>query len=577
MYDILLTNGKIIDVRARKITRRDILVKNGRIHFPVPGEDTRVQEVIDVGGAYIAPGFIDGHIHIESSMLTPLEFSMEAVKWGTTSIFADPHEIANVLGMKGVRLFLDQSDLAPLRVNIGIPSCVPATDMETSGGVITLDDIRSLLPDKRVYGLAEMMNFPGVVYNIGDAREKVRLTIEAGKIVDGHAPGLSGEALETYICNGASDWEVRIGSDHECTTSEEAIEKWEKGMFIMMRHGSASKDLENILPGVCRKGISLDKFGLVSDDLSAPDLRRRGHVNHLVGIAARILHKEIGGDFERAAIEAIAMATINTASYFRKDTGRIAEGAPADLVVFDSLEEIVPALVISRGEVVSESGKYVGKAPSFDFSSYAHPLTVKDGFADKLVVSSKNEYETVRVIGVKENSILTSEIHEKMHVDEGVIRASLGKGIYKVAVLERHRGTGNISVGFVKGFLFRGGAIACTVAHDSHNLIVLGADEVSMIKAVNKLKNTGAGGLAAVFEGREEVLPLGLAGLMSTEKTDSVIAAHERLLSLLKDMGFENDPYLTLSFIALPVIPKLKITDKGLVDVEKFGFVELFV
>ncbi len=576
MSSILLKNGRLIDVEARKIERGDLLVRDGKIHFPVGEEAAAAEETIDLGGAYISPGFIDGHIHIESSTLTPLEFSREAVKRGTTSLFVDPHEIANVLGAKGVRLFLEQADSLPLTMNIGIPSCVPATDMETSGGEITLADIRSLLADEKVYGLAEMMNFPGIIHDIGDAREKVRLTLKAGKIVDGHAPGLTGDALKAYISNGDMDWEVRIGSDHECTTPEEALEKWESGMYIMLRHGSASKDLENILPEICRKGICLDKFGLVSDDLSASDLRGNGHMDNLIGIAAGILHKEIGGDLERAAMEAIAMATLNHANYFRQRTGRLSEGAVADIVVFDSLEKIAPKLVISRGKVVVRDGKCAGDTAARDYSSYAHPVVVKDNFADKLMVTSKNGSEAVRVIGVKTDTLLTEELIVKMPVNEGVIRPSVIRGVYKIAVLERHKGTGNISVGFVKGLEFLGGAIASTVAHDSHNLIVVGADEASMIRAVSRVKMAG-GGLAAVYKGREEVFPLELAGLMSVAGIDEVLSRHEKLMALIKEMGFDRDPFLALSFLALPVIPKLKITDKGLVDVEKFKFVDLFV
>ena len=270
------------------------------------------------------------------------------------------------------------------------------------------------------------------------------------------------------------------------------------------------------------------------------------------------------------------MATLNHANYFRKRTGRLSEGSAADIVVFDSLEKIAPKLVISRGKIVVRDGKYTGDAVSWDYSPYAHPVVVKDNFADKLVVTSKDGSETVRVIGVKENTLLTEELIVKVPVNEGVIRPSVIRGIYKIAVLERHKGTGNISVGFVKGIEFLGGAIASTVAHDSHNLIVAGADEASMIKAVNRVKIAG-GGLAAVFKGAEEVLPLELAGLMSVAGIDEVLSCHERLMALIKEMGFKNDPFLALSFLALPVIPKLKITDKGLVDVEKFKFVDLFV
>ncbi|MDD3089718.1 MAG: amidohydrolase family protein, partial [Candidatus Omnitrophica bacterium] len=293
MRPVIFTGAKVIDVVSRKVVNTDVLVKDAKTYL---GEAPLIQgcEVIDLKGAYLAPGFIDGHIHIESSMLTPIEFSREAVKKGTTAVFCDPHEIANVLGPRGVELFLEQAEQAVIKINIAVPSCVPATDMETSGGAITLDDIKKFLKDERVYGLAEMMNFPGIVHGVGDARQKVKAALDAGKLVDGHAPGLSGKPLEDYISNGEDDWEVRISSDHECTSAQEAIEKWEKGMFIMLRHGSASKDLENILPGICEKGISLENFGLVSDDLSAEDMREKGHVDGLVRAAAQIFENVLG-------------------------------------------------------------------------------------------------------------------------------------------------------------------------------------------------------------------------------------------------------------------------------------------
>ncbi|MFH1664840.1 MAG: adenine deaminase [Candidatus Omnitrophota bacterium] len=571
---ILFSNGRVVDVVGKRIVRKDVMVKDGKICLSFSPDDA--DEVIDLKGAYISPGFIDGHIHIESSMLTPLEFAYEAVRHGTTSVFVDPHEIANVLGRKGIDLFLDQAGLVPFTMNIGIPSCVPATGMETAGGVISVEDIEELLKDERVYGLAEMMNFPGIVYGLGDARGKVRLALKAGKIADGHAPGLSGSDLALYISNGELDGEVRISSDHECTHPAEAVEKWEKGMYIMLRHGSAAKDLENILPEVCREVLNLENFGLVSDDLSAADLRSRGHMNYLVNKAAAIIEKERGCDAESAVIEAISMATVNHARHFRKNTGVIEEGASGDIVVFDSLSDIKPSIVLSRGRVVARDGKYTGDRAAYDYTGYRHPVKVPALKENILAVKSDNLSEKVRVIGVKAGSLLTEEIIEVMPVRHGEVSPPPENGITKVAVLERHKGTGNIAVGFVKGFDFAGGAIASTVAHDSHNLIVAGKDARSMLKAINRVKEEG-GGLAAVFNGKEEALPLKLGGLMSLEDINKVLEHHEKLDALIKEMGFKTDPFATLSFLALPVIPKLKITDEGLVDVEQFDFVNLFV
>ena len=573
MDKVLLKNGKVIDVIGKNIETKDIAVAGGVIVDP--GQVCEYDEVIDLHNAFVSPGFIDGHLHIESSMLSPAEFSHEAVKSGTTSLFVDPHEIANVLGRKGVELFLKAAPELPLEMNIGIPSCVPATHLETSGGKITLKDIEELVVHPNIYGLAEMMNFPGVVHGIGDARQKVDLVISKGKIVDGHCPGLSGQDLITYISNGKNDGRIRIGSDHECTSAGEALEKMDNGMYVMLRQGSSSKDLENILPEVARNCFCLDKFGLVSDDLSAYDLRRRGHINHLVGIAVDIIRSETEHTPEEAAIEAIAMATINHARYFDKNTGRIEPGADADLIIFDSLSRIEPDMVFSKGKMVVRDKKVVAPVSGPDLSVYSHPVILPDTLADKLIVHSDNEREKVRVITARHNSLLTGEEIIEMEVHNGIVPAIPEKGIYKIAVIERHRGTGNVSAGFIKGFNLKKGAIAGTVAHDSHNLIAVGTNEAFIIKAVGMIKGTG-GGLAAVSDKGEAYVALDLAGLMSTKTIDEMLSEYEHLKCFLDKAGIDQDPFSTLSFMALPVIPKLKITDKGLVDVELFDFVSLF-
>ena len=574
MGTILLKNGRVIDVINNRIEEKDIVIKDDMIVSI--NEVLEYDEVIDLRKAYVAPGLIDGHLHIESSMLTPIEFSFEAIKNGTTSVFVDPHEIANVLGRKGVDLFLKMAEILPLTMNIGIPSCVPATHLETSGGSITLKDIEELIDHPNVFGLAEMMNFPGIVHGIGDARQKVDLVISKDKIVDGHCPALTGKDLLTYISNGKNDSQIRIGSDHECTNAEEALEKMDKGMYIMLRHGSSAKDLEKILPEAARSCFCLDKFGLVSDDLSAYDLRRRGHINHLVKIAADIVARETENTKEEAAIEAIAMGSINHARYFRKNTGRVEPGAIADIIVFNSLKKIKPDIVISRGRIVLRDKEVVLEKPDFDFSSYNHPVILPDSVADRLLIHSEKEKEKVRVISIEKDSLFTAEEIIPMEVHGDIVGQDKSDNILKVAVIERHTGTGNISVGFVKGFNFTKGAIAGTVAHDSHNLIVVGSSESAMIKAINEIKKIG-GGLTAVYAEDTAHLSLDLAGLMSTKNISTVLRGYESLHDFLKKNGFEDDPFPALSFIALPVIPKLKITNKGLVDVEKFDFVDLFV
>ena len=509
-------------------------------------------------------------------MLTPIEFSKTAVKYGTTSVFVDPHEIANVMGRRGIELFLDQARYLPIRMNVGIPSCVPATHMETSGGVITPKDIKELIGRDRVYGLAEMMNFPGIIDDIGDAREKVRIAIQAGKIVDGHAPGLSGDDLMKYISNGELDGKVRIGSDHECSAPDEAIEKWSEGMFIMLRYGSSAKDLENILPAICKRKISLDRFGLVSDDLNFMDLERRGHVNHLVEVAAKIIKQHRRCWYKTAIIEAIRMVTINPAKYFNQNIGEVVVGKKADIIVFESLKNIKPSMVISKGKIVVENGKYVAPDIEYDYSGYEHPINISNNISEKLVISSKKEKEKVRIIEVTKNSLFTKEVIRELEVKQGVIYPKPDEDIAQVSVIERHNFTGNVFTGLIKNLGLKNGAIASTVAHDSHNLIVVSNSATSTIKILTKMKNLG-GGLIAINRESEAHLCLDLAGLMSTKSIEEVIEEYKTLEEMFKSMGFEYNPFLALSFVALPVIPKLKVTDKGLVDVEKFDFVNLFV
>lgn len=574
MESILLKNGRVIDVAEKKIEQLDIAVVDGKIE--VPGKTGSFDREIDLKGSYVCPGLIDGHIHIESSMLTPVEFSRKAVLRGTTSVFVDPHEIANVLGRKGVELFMDIAEELPLTMYIGVPSCVPATDLETSGGSITLKDVEELLQDRRVYGLAEMMNFPGILHGVGDAREKVEAALKMGKVVDGHCPGLSGEDLSAYISNGKDDWAVRIGSDHECVTPDEALEKWEKGMYIMLRSGSSSRDLENILPEVAEKCPFLDKFGLVSDDLSAHDLVEKGHVDRLVRTAARILKDHMGIGEERAFIEAVAMASLNHANYFKKDTGQIRPGAVADIIVFDSLEDLKPRMVISRGRIVVEGGELAFDMPVMDISRQRHDIILPEGLEVKLQVRTANASEKVRVMTVRPGTLITGQETVQMFARDGILDAMPEKGILRLSVIERHKGTGNVANCFVSGFPLKRGAIASTVAHDSHNLVVLGTDAENMAKAARALKNTG-GGFAAVNGTEEKVLPLGVGGLMSARTAEEVLEEHIGLMEFLTSMGVGEDPFPGLSFVALPVIPSLKLTDKGLVDVEKFEMVELFI
>jgi adenine deaminase len=586
MYDLILKEGNIIDVRSKRIYKEDILIKDGIIVGIESSKNKKARMILDLSGRYVAPGFIDSHLHIESSMLNPIEFSKEAVKHGTTAVFVDPHEIANVLGRKGIELFLNQSDLVPLDMFIGIPSCVPATNLESAGASITVEDVKELIPDRRIYGLAEMMNFPGIIHGFGDAREKVDLVFDAGKIVDGHCPGVSGEDLRKYITNGRNDNIVRISSDHESTQLDEAIEKNHMGMSLCLRLGSATKDLERILPGLLKAKIDLERFMLCSDDLDSADLYEKGHVDRIIRRARSIIQENSKSSLEEATLTAISLATINPARYFSRalrlnnypEIGEVARGKRANIVVLDSLEGLEASRVIHNGVLVVDNKKYVGKKLDYDYSEFLGKVNIGRKFSSddfKIKAPEETARLDVRVIEIIKGSIVTKQSILPFAAYNNELKADPERDIDKVAVIERHKATGAYSKGFVKGLGLKKGAIASTVAHDSHNLIVAGVDDESMAKAVNYLAQEG-GGMVVVAD-RISYLPLKIAGLMSTESIEDVVKEHEALKDALKETGSGLETaFMTMSFLALPVIPELRITDKGLVDVNKFQFVNLY-
>ena len=586
MYDLILKGGNIIDVRSQKIHKSDVLIKNGIIAMVESSQKEEAKRIIDIQGKYVAPGFIDSHLHVESSMLSPLEFSREAVKHGTTAIFVDPHEIANVLGRKGIDLFLQQSDIVPLDMFVGIPSCVPATQLEDSGACLTIEDVKALIPDKRIFGLAEMMNFPGIIYGLGDAREKVDLVFDAGKIVDGHCPALTGEDLKTYISNGKNDNQVRIMSDHETISLDEAMEKNNLGMHIALRLGSATKDLERILPGLIKTNINLDRFMVCSDDLDPIDLYEEGHVDRIIRKARNIIQENSSLDLEQATILAISLATINASRYFSRffrlqslpETGEVAEGKKANLVVFDSLENIEIDKVVHNGALVVDNGEFVGKSLDYDYSEYTGKVNTGKKFQPddfKIIAAGNKKSLDVKVIEIIRDSLETKQKIMPFAVYDNEIRANPEKDIAKISVIERHKATGSYSLGFVEGLGIKKGAIASTVAHDSHNLIVAGADDESMAKATNFLSEKGGG--MVVIGDKIDYFPLKIAGLMSSSRIENVVEEYRNIKEATKKFGslLENT-FMTMAFLALPVIPKLKITNRGLVDVEKFKFVSLY-
>jgi len=556
--DLLLEGAEIVNTLSGEQHHADVAVHKGRI----VGFDCRsARECIDLSGSVLSPGFIDGHVHIESAMVTVPEYARAVVPKGTTSVIIDPHEIANVLGVEGIMYMLESSRRVPLNVYVMLPSCVPATKMETSGAVLDADSLKELMDDERVLGLAELMNYPGVIFRDSEVLKKIRLA--GNKRVDGHAPQLSGRDLTAYIAAG-------IKSDHECTTLEEANEKLRQGMHIMIREGSAAKNLLDLLPLVTPQNAR--QFLFVSDDRHPADILREGHIDFMIRTA--IKH---GLD----PIQAMQIASLNAAAYFGlKDLGAIAPGYRADIAVLDDLESLNVMKVIKDGKLVAEDGYLTARLESTpapkDTTMRTGPLDV--GSFRIRSERIRSEPSLVRVIGIIPDQIITKSLAIKPKTSKGLVVRDLDKDVLKMAVVERHMATGNVGLGLVKGFGLQAGAIATSVAHDSHNIVVVGVTDEEMLDAVLRVIEMG-GGLAVVKDGRIKAsLPLPVAGLLSEMYMHDVAEGIDDCIDAVHDLGCQlKDPFMTLSFLCLPVIPELKLTDKGLVDVAKFQLVPLFM
>ena len=560
--DLLITNGRVVDVFSGEIEKKDIAIYRGRV---VGFGDYRAREVIDVKGDFLCPGLIDGHVHVESSMVTIPEFARAVLPHGTTSVIIDPHEIANVLGQRGIRFMAESAKGIPLNVFIMIPSCVPATDMETSGATLKAKEIRSLIKEPWAIGLAEMMNFPGVILRNPDVLRKIEAA--GGKRIDGHAPMLSGKGLYAYLVAG-------IRSDHECTTPKEAMEKLKSGMWIMVREGTAARNLKDLLPLVTPKNAR--RFFFVTDDRHPKELLEEGHINTIVRQAIRL-----GLD----PILAIQMATLNAAEYFRlDDLGAIAPGFRADIVAFDHLSRFQVKKVFKDGVWVAENGKILSrsvKGPKWLFRSGTTILqgkkTIRTAPITKEDLLLRSEQPLAKIIQLIPGQIVTRKVVKRVTLKEGVACPDIRADILKMVVVERHRATGNIGVGFVQGFGLTQGAIGSSVAHDSHNLVIVGTNDEDILLALHRLKAMG-GGLVTVMNRKVLAdLPLPIAGLMADVSVCEVYQQLKALHRSAKSLGCKlPDPFMTLSFLALPVIPELKLTDKGLVDVTQFKIVPLF-
>lgn len=585
--ETILFGANILDTEYKRIIKGNIRIRRGLVTgIDPPGTSYQTEaNIIDVTDQYVSPGFIDSHLHIESSMVSPLAFSKRVLEHGTTSVFVDPHEITNVAGSKGIDFFLDQSARAPIDIFIGIPSCVPATPLEEAGAAITLEDIKKYIDDPRVYGLAEMMNFPGIIAGQGDAREKVDYVYTYGKIVDGHCPGVTDDNLRTYVSNGHDDGVVRILSDHESTSAAEVMEKYQVGMWLMLRYGSASKDLNTILPDLLAADHPLERLMLCSDDVDPQELQEQGHVNRIIKRARNILQQHTGMGLEKATLIAVALATSHPAQYFSRffrlhehmPVGQITPGYKANLVVFNSLEDLDIDTVFSNGKLVVEDDKYVGESVNSDYSELLDSVHLERQLtaADfRVSDNSRRQDPEVRIIRAIPGSLVTESFKTSLPLENGELRSDPDRDIAKIAVFERHRGSGAYAVGFVQGLGLRNGAIASTVAHDSHNLIIAGTEEGKMAQAGNHLAELG-GGMVVVTD-RVNSVPLQIGGLMSTKEIDEVAAEYNQLRQAAKQTGSEvEELFMTLSFLALPVIPELKITSNGLVDVNEFSLVPL--
>ncbi len=553
--DLVLKGGNVFNVFLKTWEVADVAISGSKI---VGIGQYKGRQEIDVTGLYLTPGLMDAHVHFESSMLSPREMVKVLLLNGVTGAITDPHEITNVLGEKGLRFMLDETANIPFSAYLMIPSCVPATDMDTSGARITPEDmehIRKLSP--RILGLAEMMNFPGILGKQQNEMNKMKLFYN--QKVDGHAPGLSGKELNAYVASG-------ITTEHECVTPAEAWEKVRRGMYVFMREGSAAHNLVDLLPLLKKPGNR--RLCLCTDDRHADDLIEQGSINYLleIGVAQ-------GYDPE----DLIPMATLNIAEcYGLKHVGALAPGYVADIAVFENLQSFQPVHVIKGGAQVVKNRKLLWKSdPVLEppgQSMNMRPATVEDF----RIPAKKNK--KLRVIGISQTQLLTSELHLTPTVQNGEAVSDIGRDILKMAVFERHHNTGNIGLGFAFGFGLKKGAIATTVGHDSHNLSVVGTNDEDMAVAVNRLREIG-GGLIVVSDGEvRATVPLAIAGLMSDRDAMAVNSQIKQLNFWLKELGVpeEYSTFMILAFTSLPVIPELRLTDRGLVDVVHFEHVDLW-
>lgn len=581
--DLILKNGLIFDVMSGLIKEGDITIKGQRIigiyddYSSCADKNTKI---IDVKGKYLIPGLIEPHIHVESSMLSMTNFARTVIPHGTSTIVNDPHEIANVLGKNGIIQMLHEAEYCKLRCYFTAPSCVPAlgNGFETSGAVIGIREVKSLLDNRMIIGLGEVMNYPGVIHAFPDILSKINETYrnkgfkKSSIIVDGHCPGLSGKELSAYINGG-------IMADHECANGEELEEKLSKGMHIMIRNGSSARNMEPLLDYVIKNNIDTRRLMFCVDDKNPYELLKKGHIDYTLKQAAQIVKQSNG---RLTTLDILRMATLNVSDFFGfKYLGKLAIQSRADITVVENLEDFNVYASIINGKLRALEGKNVDDCEDFPYHNYMlNTVKVNKIFegAD-FQIKSKNAKD-VRVIRINSGDLITDEIIEKMTPDNGFINSDVQRDILKISIVERHTGESGHSLGFVKGFGIQHGAVATTIGHDSHNIGVIGASDKDMAFAVEELKRM-QGGIVVVKDGKTVAsLELKIGGLQSLKKPSEVVKEKLKIFEAYRNLGGKlDDPIISMGFLQLPVIPNLKITDKSLVKISSKGpeKVNLFV
>jgi len=537
----MIVQGKIVDIQHQRIFKGEVTVENGKI--------VAVKEADHAVESYVLPGFVDAHIHIESSMLVPSEFAKIAVLHGTVATVSDPHEIANVLGVKGVDFMIENGDKVPLKFNFGAPSCVPATDFESAGAIIDSDDIQKMMANPAIKYLAEMMNYPGVLFDDEEVLKKIAWAKHYGKPVDGHAPGLRGDDVSKYIAAG-------ISTDHECFTYDEALEKLQKGMKVIIREGSAAKNFEALIDLLPQY---FEEMMFCSDDKHPDDLLL-GHINQL---CERAVAK--GMD----VFKVLQVACVNPVKHYKLDVGLLEVGDAADFIVVEDLKKFKVQQTYINGELVAENGQSFVKSVAFEVLNNFHTDTKVVSDFEFLSTAKK-----IRVIEAKDGELVTDEMEAESLIKEGNLVSNTENDVLKMTVVNRYKNAPP-SIAFIKNFGIKEGAIASSVGHDSHNIIAIGVSDEAICRAVNLLIEN-SGGVCAVSASEEKVVPLPVAGIMSDKSGEEIGKEYAKLDAMAKQMGSKlRAPYMSLSFMALLVIPSLKLSDKGLFDGTKFQFTSL--